>query len=231
MIRILILLLIVMSSVAFSQAQEKEPVKFFEYGKISDSLLKEKLYKFKAELLSGTQGYIINFGNDKEIAQREKQIQKVMAIVFRGNDPPRITIVRGGTCKESKTELWVVSPGAENPIPCGKGNETVTLNPKPKAYLLSEISEANKKVFSDKFEIFFQRLVKDKTFNGYITLYGSDAEIADFEAIIKSLDNFKKYTSDQSISDRITFIRKALNQGQSKVTLEIAPQGSGPSNQ
>ena len=120
MFRVLFLLLIVMSSVAFAQVQEKkEPIKFFEYEQISDKLLREKFIEYKKMFQPepAAQGYIINYGTDKEIERREKQIVKQMSEVFRGYDPPRISFVRGGNSEKPKTVIWFVPPGAELPKP------------------------------------------------------------------------------------------------------------------
>ena len=61
-------------------------------------------------------GYIINYGTDKEIAKREKQIEK--AIAFRKYDRRRITLARGGNTGEGIiTRYWLVPVGATTPAP------------------------------------------------------------------------------------------------------------------
>ena len=63
-----------------------------------------------------SQGYIINYGTDKEIAAREKQITK--AINFRKYDSSRVTVVNGGANPNGagvNTKVFVVPPGAANP--------------------------------------------------------------------------------------------------------------------
>lgn len=118
MLQVLFLLLIVNSSVDFAQAQLKpNAYEFFECEKISNNLLKEKVKNFYTELKkdSDSQGYIINYGTDKEIAKREKQIKDSMN--FRDDDAPRITFVRGGNESKLKTVFWIVPAGAEPPTP------------------------------------------------------------------------------------------------------------------
>lgn len=62
------------------------------------------------------QGYIINYGTDRQIAAREKLIQN--HINFRKYDRSRITMVRGGNPDGvQNTKVYTVPPGAENPIP------------------------------------------------------------------------------------------------------------------
>lgn len=58
------------------------------------------------------QGYIVNYGTPKQIAQREKWITS--QIDFRRFDRPRITLVNGGAAAV-RTVFWRVPSGAENP--------------------------------------------------------------------------------------------------------------------
>ncbi len=76
-----------------------------------------KMDAFFVELSNNpaAQGYIINYGTDREIAKREKQIRN--SITFRRYDASRITLVRGGNREVIKTDLWLVPPGAESPTP------------------------------------------------------------------------------------------------------------------
>lgn len=116
MLKILFLILFVMSSVVFAQAQEKkEPYKFFEFEKISDSLLKEKFEQFYDELKKETvlQEYIFNYGLEKEIAKRERKFRNL--IVFRDHTWSRLTFVQGGNSSKLKTIFWIVPEGAEPP--------------------------------------------------------------------------------------------------------------------
>ena len=62
------------------------------------------------------QGYIINYGTDREIAAREKLIQN--HINFRKYDRSRVTMVRGGNPDGvQNTKVYTVPPGADNPTP------------------------------------------------------------------------------------------------------------------
>ena len=61
-----------------------------------------------------SQAYIVNYGTDREIAMREKQIKN--AISFFKYDSFRLTIVRGGI-GEWRTVFWMVPAGAEMPKP------------------------------------------------------------------------------------------------------------------
>ena len=117
MFRTLFLMLFLFSVSVYAQAQAKPTAyKFFEYGKISDNLLKEKLADYYKELKQGnSQGYVIDYGSDKDVKKRQKQMKNSDA--FRGADAPKIEYVRGLSKNEAKTILWIVPKGALPPTP------------------------------------------------------------------------------------------------------------------
>lgn len=88
------------------------PILVDEFGRLPKKDIEARLTKFYSELSNNqnSQGYIINYGTDTEIAAREK---------FRHFDRSRITLVRGGPHESGKvyTKLWRVPPGADNPTP------------------------------------------------------------------------------------------------------------------
>ena len=89
-----------------------------EFGKLTNDDLKARLDPFFATLSNNPndQGYIINYGTDREIAARERVIRQY--ITFRSIDPSRITFVRGGdTGTGINTKIYRIPPGAENPTP------------------------------------------------------------------------------------------------------------------
>ena len=117
MIRISFLILVLFSSVTFAQTQEKEDhYKFFEYEKISDKLLKDKIQDFcKESIKTEWIGWVVNYGNSKRIANRNKQIIK--NYTCRQEFPePRIIYVNIEDKDKSKTEFWIVSPGLKPPV-------------------------------------------------------------------------------------------------------------------
>jgi len=95
------------------------PVLVDEFGKQTHDEIRAHLDTFFAELSNNpnNQGYIINYGTDKEIAEREKLITN--HINFRKFDRSRITLVRGGASPDGvvHTKLYRIPPGAENPAP------------------------------------------------------------------------------------------------------------------
>lgn len=91
-----------------------------EFGKLPDDEVKARIDALYVALGNepNAQGYIINYGTDREIAARERQIQK--AINFRKYDASRVTIVRGGANPNGAgvwTKVWIVPAGADNPQP------------------------------------------------------------------------------------------------------------------
>jgi hypothetical protein len=100
-------------------APEILPVLVDEFGKLPNDDIRGRLDSFFAELSNNpnNQGYIINYGTDKEIAARERLITNHIA--FRNFDRSRITLVRGGASAdgEPRTKLYRIPPGATNPNP------------------------------------------------------------------------------------------------------------------
>ncbi|NOT46992.1 MAG: hypothetical protein HOP17_04490 [Acidobacteria bacterium] len=100
-------------------ADYQKPVLVDEFGKMNNDDIRGRLDAFFADLSNNpnSQGYIINYGTDREIAAREKLITN--HINFRNFDRSRITLVRGGAHDSGTvhTKLWRVPPGADNPTP------------------------------------------------------------------------------------------------------------------
>jgi hypothetical protein len=89
-----------------------------EFGALRADDVRARLDAFFIELQNnpGHQGYIINYGTDREIAARERLINN--HITFRRFDRSRITLVRGGAGQPGETiytKLYRVPPGADNP--------------------------------------------------------------------------------------------------------------------
>ena len=181
MIRLLFLLLIVMSSAAFAQTQEApKPVKFDEFETATNGYVKMKMDYVYVELNNNpaSQGYIINYGTDREIAIRRKQIS--VSIAWRKFDGTRITIVEGGFRDGVKSEIWIVPPGADNPQPSSNAEKFDEFGKIPDGELKARMSQL------------YTSLANDQKLKGYILIYGSPKVIASEKARIKNIiGNFK----------------------------------------
>jgi hypothetical protein len=99
-------------------APNPEAVLVDEFGKMPNDDIRGRLDLFFTELSNNpnNQGYIINYGTDREIAARERLITN--HITFRNVDRSRITLVRGGDKGDGgSTKLYRIPPGAANPAP------------------------------------------------------------------------------------------------------------------
>ena len=90
------------------------------FGKLPNDEIRARLDAFFVVLGNepNAQGYIYNYGPEKEIAAREKLIRNHIA--FRKFDANRITFVRGSANPSGAgvdTKIWVLPPGAEPPTP------------------------------------------------------------------------------------------------------------------
>jgi hypothetical protein len=95
-----------------------EPILVDEFGALQNDDIRARLDEFFIQLQNNptNQGYIINYGTDRDIAARERLI--LNHITFRKFDRSRITLVRGGdTGSGPNTKLYRIPPGAENPNP------------------------------------------------------------------------------------------------------------------
>lgn len=95
------------------------PVLINEFGRLTNARFKTLLSKFFVELHNNpnNQGYIINYGTEKEMKSRERVISE--NVRFRKFDSSRLTIVRGGEHVRGSvyTKLYRIPPGADNPAP------------------------------------------------------------------------------------------------------------------
>jgi hypothetical protein len=95
-----------------------EPVLVDQFGALPNDDIRGRLDNFFQELSNNpnNQGYIINYGTDREITARERLITN--HITFRNFDRSRITLVRGGDKGTGpETRLYRIPPGATNPNP------------------------------------------------------------------------------------------------------------------
>jgi hypothetical protein len=99
-----------------SEVVIQDPRLFDEYGNLPDEQLFARTQNLYAELTNNpdAQGYIVNYGTNKEITYRERQIKKAVSSLKL--DTRRISIMRGGENPNGKgvwTKVWIVPSGAE----------------------------------------------------------------------------------------------------------------------
>lgn len=93
-----------------------DPVLIDEFGKINDEDFLARMDAFMVELQNNPndQGYIINYGSSKNIANREKFLRNHFN--FRRFPLDRFVFVNGGVEKEIRTRLWRIPPGADTSV-------------------------------------------------------------------------------------------------------------------
>ncbi len=100
------------------------PIQFDEFWTISNDDDKARLDGLAIELQNSpnVQGYIIMYrGTDKKSQTRTPEKLASMALNYlvqeRGVDPSRLTVVQAGTRPVTTYQIWLVPPGAVNPVP------------------------------------------------------------------------------------------------------------------
>ncbi len=170
-----------MSSIAVAQTEEKpKAVKYSEFEAATNGYVKMIMDGFYVELGNNpsAQGYIINYGTDNEIAVREKQFRS--AIFFRKIDAARITLVRGGFWKTSKSELWVIPSGAENPQPTSNAEK------------FDEFGKISDGEFKARLDSFYIKLGNNPNSQGFILNYGSAKMVLALEKRISKFITFSR---------------------------------------
>ncbi len=173
--RILFLIFILLSSLAFVQAQEQPQArKIDEFGNVTNGDVKRRMLDLQIELANdpSAQAFIINYGTSTEIARSVKQIQQAMS--FLNLDRSRVTVVEGGFGGIIKTEFWIVPAGAENP------------NPKSTATKLDEFGKVNSGEMKMRLDGFLIELQNKPDQQAFIINSGSTTETAQREKAIKS---------------------------------------------
>src|SRR5215213_3239270 len=122
MFRVLLLILVFLNTAALAQTDADfnpsppKPLKVGEFKVIRDDDFRWRIQIFTEELKKKPteQGYVVNYGDDEEITDRENRIIGILSeLLF---DASRITMVRGSEAKEPKTEMWSVPPSADKPV-------------------------------------------------------------------------------------------------------------------
>lgn len=172
--RILFLILILFSSIAFPRTHDTPlAVKFDEFEAATIGDIKSRIDKYYSKLADdpNSRGLILNFGTSKDISVRVKQIQQI--IIFRHFNPYRLTLDKGGYSKKIVTELWIIPPGAETPQ-----FETETVK-------MSEFSIVRNTKMNSSLANFVAEFFSNPKQRGYILNHGSASDISKREKYIK----------------------------------------------
>lgn len=226
MIRILFLLLIVTCAQAFAQTEEQpKAVLIDEFERATNGYVKMKMDYFYTELNNNpsSQGVIISYGTDREIAIRERQIR--VSIQWRKYDASRITMVNGGFRDEVKSEFWIVPPGAENPVP------------KSNARLFDEFGKFNDENLWARIDNLYVELGNNPDLQGYITLAGSTKTVSASERRFKDYIALKKFDASRVIFKKAVLAKELKIQfwlvseektKKGKTEIWIVPAGAKP---
>ncbi|CAN5868821.1 hypothetical protein BH20ACI4_BH20ACI4_28260 [soil metagenome] len=191
MFKILFMILIVMGSLAIAQMEEKpQAILFDEFEKATNGNVKMRMDSFFTELSNNpiSQGYIVNYGADREIAKREKQVRD--SIIFRKHDATRVVIVNGGFRGTVKTEFWIVPPGAEIPAI------------EPASNKIDEFGTIANGDLKARLDNFFVELQNRPDKKGYILTKGSSKQMLSRERLIRNYIVMRKFDSS-----RIEFVK------------------------
>ena len=229
MLRILILLLFVLSATAFAQTKNTPKAwKFDEFEAQANGAIDARMSNFFTELdeTPTSQGVIINYGTEREIARRERIIRAYFQRMKF--EAARFTMVNGGFNELVKTELWIVPAGADNPQPDSTARK------------FDEYGKIPSGEFKARMDNFYVELGNNPDSKGYILLFGSAQTIAREEKRIRiylnfrNLDpariTFKNGGSDKSGKTEFWVI-KAKPKIEPKTKIYIVPPGAKPPTQ
>lgn len=212
MFRVLFLILVVMSSVAFAQGDRRREARMIskfgligieQFEALLDSFFQEELQKDRT-----AQGFIINYGSDRRVARNLRIVRSWIS--QRKIDVSRIVLVKGGFLNNEKTEIWIVPSGTDPP-------ELL-----PTAVKFAEIERATNLQVKSLFEKFGKKLREERTSQGYIINYGTAKEIAKREKQIRESISLR-----DDDPPRITLVRGG-NKEKLKSVFWIVPNGAEP---
>ena len=212
--KIVFLILILMSSFVFAQTQDDNApreipvaVKFDEFEKATNGYVKMKMDLFFIELNNNpsARGSIINYGTDRAVVIREKQIRD--AIAFRNFDGSGITFVSGGFSNEIKTQFWLVPAGAEDP------------KLEPTARKFDNFEEVAPGDIKARMDGFFTEINNSPNAKGYLINYGTNKKNVEREQYIKTYIKNRRFDAS-----KIDFA-KSVNKSGIKTVLWIVPEG------
>lgn len=223
--RVIALILLVFYSGSVSQSPQYESTGeeaniIDSFGRVTDNYLNGTIALFLQEITKrgkGTKGIVVNYGPVREVAARKRVIDQYLT--FRRSDrtlsfdPALITFIRGGNVSELRTDLWVVTEGADEPSIA------------PEAFIAGEFGNVTSAGAKPIIKNFFLEFEKLKTHQAFIINYGTNAQIKQRE---------KWFTIGTTVlgrhidSPRITFVRGGRKSGVRTVMWLLPPGASNP---
>jgi hypothetical protein len=105
-----------------TQAQNRQALKFDEYGAVGECDATARLDSFAIQLLNEptTTGYIIGYDGRNTLPARlgvRQQLALGYLVDSRGMNPDRLVAIKGGYREEPSTELWIAPADAPAPEP------------------------------------------------------------------------------------------------------------------
>lgn len=165
-----------------------------EFGNAPIGQIRSEMDSFLLELQNNpaSQGYVINYGTNKDISAREKLFRN--HLIFRKFDSSKIVIVRGGFREAVKTELWVVHSGAEMPEIKSELNK------------IDEFGEVANGVIKARLDSFFVELQDHSNKKGYVIINGPAKTVLRRERFIRNYILMRRFDSS-----RIKLINDGFN--------------------
>lgn len=196
--------------------------KISELGVAGKEEVKKELEKLCILLRKDNRsGYLLNYGSNKDIAQRALDIRN--SIRWSCGYHHRLTIVNAeGT--NLKTEFWIVPAYAQPPIP-----QDLTVNSensKPEAFVFDDFDKVSKAYYMHSFYDFFNKLIEDKTSMGVVIHYPEkdENETGYLDLMKEDVANHPLFIKN-NLKVRIVFFEGEAKKNQ-ETFLWIVPKGA-----
>lgn len=195
MLRVLFLILVLMSSIAFAQKQKQtQAFKFDEFTELQESDWKRRLDRFadmKISLPDSKLEIIVyaQIGTQRNsIHNLERQFKDYLSNVKKVG---YVYVKSGGFRKSQSTELWIVPENAKSP--------DTTPDEEFKAEKFAEIGVVSDEELKLKMDEFENEQNKNTSDTGYIITYGIQKEISERERKMRDSLRLRRYDSSRIV--------------------------------
>lgn len=196
MLRVLFLILVLMSSIAFAQKQKPQAFKFDEFTQLQESEWKQRLERFSEmqKSMPNSALYVILYVEKEKARNSVDNLGRQYLdclVKSRGIDPVKVSLTVGGFRKQQTTELWIVPEKADSP--------KATPDEEFKAEKFAEIGVISDEELKLKMDEFDKETNKNPSDTGYIITYGTEKEIAKREKLIRDSIRSRRYDSTRIV--------------------------------